>query len=86
MTKLMPCYNFTYVDSLLMYVIKNVDPRFTVHINFVEETSTYNVWITEAGCERVLWTMSPRCYQRNTNVDENFKLTLPVFFCSPLEK
>lgn len=83
-SEFMPVYTFRYIESTIGYIIRVVDSRFVVSVNFVNETARYHIWITEAGDSEILWSIAPPIGYRNGPVSKAFKLELPVRFCETL--
>lgn len=84
MQKLMPRFRFKYMDSLIAYIVRNLDCRFVLHIS--PKTDGKNcLWVTEAGDSAVLWVeytnLRFKGWPPTSRVDQFHALTLPAYLC-----
>jgi hypothetical protein len=84
MEKLMPKFHFKYMDSLVAYIIRNLDGRFVLHVSPLIDGKNH-LWITEAGDTTILWSESVNLgfkgWPSFTRVDRFHALTLPAYLC-----
>ena len=84
MQKLMPKLRFKYMDSLIAYIVRNLDCRFVLHISPTIDGKNY-LWVTEAGDNVVLWSEAANLrfkgWPPTSRVDQFHALTLPAYLC-----